>query len=64
LHWYAEEEEEEEEEEEVYLCNTQHTIYRHAYNMRNIRIAIKCCKQYNIKVSKSDLIKAQRACKV
>jgi len=27
-------------EEEVYLCNTQHTIYRHAYNMCNIRIAI------------------------
>jgi len=35
------EEEEEEEEEEVYLCNTQHTIYRHAHNMCNIRIAIK-----------------------
>jgi len=30
-----------EEEEEIYLCNTQHTVYRHAYNMCNIRIAIK-----------------------
>jgi len=30
------------EEEEVYLFNTQHTVYRHAHDMCNIRIAIKC----------------------
>ena len=42
------------------------TVYRHVHNTCNIRIAIKMpnCKQYHIKVSKSDLIKAHRACKV
>ena len=39
---------EEEEEEEVYLCNTQHTIYRHAYNMCNKNCnQMLNCKQYN-----------------